>query len=167
MSAEAYIKLYQTMGINTTIFRLFNVYGPGQNLDNKIQGMASIYLSYMLEGTPIIVRGSKDRFRDFIYIDDVVDVWLKSFDNPVTYGKLYNLASGEKTRVEDLIVILKSSFGNNGYPVEYRNGTPGDQFGIAADISRIMKELKWRPKTNLHSGLNKMVDFEKKRLGIR
>ena len=84
ISAETYIKLYQTMNINTTIFRLFSVYGPGQNMANKAQGMASIFLSYMLEEAPIIVKGSKKRFRDFIYIDDVVNAWLKAINNPAS-----------------------------------------------------------------------------------
>ena len=167
ISAEAYIRLYQALGVNITIFRLFSVYGPGQNLDNKMQGMVSIYLSYFLEDKPVIVRGSSERFRDFIYIDDVVDVWLKSFENPVTYGKVYNIANGQKTKVKDLLDILKNLFGNKNYPVRYRNGTIGDQFGIVADIKRVTQDLGWRPRVKLQTGLKKMVEPEKKRLSCR
>lgn len=163
-SAEAYITLYQAMGIDTTIFRLFNVYGPGQNLDNKLQGMVSIYLSYILENVPITVRGSKDRFRDFVYIDDVVSAWMLSLENPVSFGKIYNVASGKKTMVEDLIKALKNSFGVPDYPVEYKDGTIGDQFGIIGDNSLISKELKWKVKTDLQTGLKNMIDFEKARV---
>lgn len=166
ISAEAYIKLYQTLGINTTVFRLFSVYGPGQNLDNKLQGMISIYLSYMLDTVPLPVKGSTERFRDFVYIDDVVDVWLESFDNPISYGKVYNVARGEKTKVEDLIEALKGCFGYHDYPIENEDGTPGDQFGVVADITKITQELKWKPKINLQTGLNRMVNFEKMRLKI-
>jgi UDP-glucose 4-epimerase len=164
ISAESHVKLYQTLGINTTIFRLFSVYGQGQNLANKMQGIVSIYLSYMFENTPIIVKGSKDRFRDFIYIDDVVEAWMISFDNPITYGKVYNVGSGKKTKVEDLLSILKNLFGNQDYPVEYRDGTPGDQFGVVADIKQITRDLKWSPKVDLQEGLKKMIDFEKGKL---
>lgn len=163
ISAEAYIKLYQTMGINTTILRLFSVYGPGQNLKNRMQGMLSIYLSYMLDKLPLIVKGSKERFRDFIYIDDVVEVWVKSLNNPVTYGKVYNVASGVKTKVADLIEFLKKSFGYQDYPIEYRDGTAGDQFGIVADITRITQELNWKPKISLQTGIAKTVDFERRK----
>ena len=166
ISAESYIKLYQSLGINTTIFRLFSVYGPGQNLNNKMQGMISIYLSFMLENSPIIVKGTKERFRDFVYIDDVVDAWMRAFHNPISYGKIYNAASGVKTKVEDLLEALKDSFGYQDYPVEYKDGTPGDQFGVVADISRITQELKWKPKFNLQTGLKKMVNFGKGRLKI-
>ena len=164
ISAEAYIKFYQTLGINTTILRLFSVYGPGQNLKNKMQGMVSIFLSYILEGMPVVVKGSKDRFRDFIYIDDVVDAWLKCFDKPGTYGKTYNLASGKKIKVEELLNALKRLSGNRNYPVEYKGSTPGDQFGIVADIKQIIQDLEWEPKFDLQTGLKKMVEFEKRRL---
>ncbi len=163
ISAEAYIKLYQTLGINTTIFRLFSVYGPGQNLNNKLQGMVSIFLSYMLEKASLIVKGSKERFRDFVYIDDVVDAWLIAFNNPITYGNIYNLASGKKTTVETLLETLKSSFGYVDYPIEFKEGTLGDQFGVLADTKRIMKELNWKPNVYLKKGIRKTVEFEKRR----
>lgn len=163
ISAEAYLKLYQGLGIDTTVFRLFSVYGPGQNLDNKSQGMASIYLSYLLKNTPIIVKGPKERFRDFVYIDDVVDAWMAALKDPVTHGKLYNLASGVKTTVKDLIKALCLSFGDENYPVEYKEGTPGDQFGIVGDNRRIFEEIKWRPKISLGAGLKMMVNYEKRK----
>lgn len=162
--AEVYIKFYKTFGIDTTIFRLFSVYGPGQNLENKMQGIVSIYLSYMLEQVPIGVKGPKERFRDLIFIDDVVDVWLMSLDDPVTYGKVYNVAGGKKTKVEDLIKALRTSFGYLDYPIEYLDPTPGDQFGMVGDITLIKQELNWKPRINLKTGLKKMIDFEKGRL---
>ena len=59
---------------------MFNVYGPGQDLTNMRQGMVSIFLSQALQSNAILVKGSLDRFRDFIYIDDVVDCWLKGIE---------------------------------------------------------------------------------------
>jgi len=164
-SAEAYIKLYHSLGLNTTIFRLFSVYGPGQNLSNKMQGMVSIYLSYLLENKPILVKGPLQRFRDLVFVDDVVDIWLASLDNPVTYGKVYNVASGKKTTVTRLLRLLKFYYGDPDHKVQLRKGTPGDQFGVVADISRISKDLKWSPQHSLRSGLKSMVDIEKRRMG--
>ncbi len=95
-SSEQYIRHFSKKGLNTTIFRMFSVYGPGQNMSNLKQGMASIFMAYLIKNEEIWVKGSKDRFRDFIYIDDVVDAWLSAMDQPVAYGKTYNLATGEK-----------------------------------------------------------------------
>jgi UDP-glucose 4-epimerase len=161
IAAEAYIKLYQGLCLDTTILRLFSVYGPGQNLENRMQGMVSIFLSYLLEGAPIIVKGSPQRFRDFIYIDDVTAAWLAAWDNPQSYGKTYNVASGKKTRVEDLILGLKQSMGQPQHPVEYREGTPGDQFGVVGDNALIARDLDWRPQIDLPAGLQRLAAFEK------
>ncbi len=166
VSAEAYIKFYQTLGINTTILRLFSVYGPGQNLSNRMQGMISIYLSYMLKNEPIVVKGTRERVRDFVYVDDVIEAWMEAFRNPVTYTKIYNVASGKETKVEDLLNTLLESFGNYDCPIIYEGSTPGDQFGVVADITRIKEDILWRPKVGLKEGLNKMIEFEKESIRI-
>lgn len=158
IAAEAYVRLYQTLGVDTTIFRMFSVYGPGQDLENRAQGILSIYLSYLMEGAPIVVKGSPDRFRDLVYIDDVVDAWATALDDPRSYGKTYNIATGKKTRVRDMIALLAAAFGHADYPVEYRSGTPGDQFGIIGDISLIRRELGWEPKIPLSEGLARMAN---------
>ena len=158
LACEDYIRFFFGQGLSTTVFRLPNVYGPGQNLQNKDQGMVSIYLSYIVEGQPILVKGSRDRFRDFIYIDDVVDGWMKGFASPDTIGKTYNLASGKKSTVNQVLEGLKRACGKPDYPVEFVTGTPGDQSGLVADISRIQKETGFNPKTGLQEGLKKMVE---------
>lgn len=160
LACEDYIRFFFGQGLSTTVFRLPNVYGPGQNLQNKDQGMVSIYLSYIIEGQPILVKGSRDRFRDFIYIDDVVDGWMKGFASPGTIGKTYNLASGKKSTVNQVLEGLKRACGKPNYPVEFATGTPGDQSGLVADISRIQKETGFNPKTGLQEGLKKMVETE-------
>lgn len=158
-AAESYINLYGRLGLDTTVFRLFSVYGPGQNLDNKMQGMLSIYLSYMLEGSPVIVKGSPERYRDFINVSDVVAAWLSSYENPVTYGKLYNLGTGVKTTVSELLNELKAAINAPGYPIEFAQNTAGDQFGTVADISLIKKDLNWRPAIDLNAGIVHMVSW--------
>lgn len=160
IAAEAYIKLYQTLGMDTTIFRLFSVYGPGQNMENKMQGMVSIYLSFLLEGQPIIVKGSRERFRDFVYVDDVVKAWMAAWDAPQSYGKVYNVASGQKTRVADLIETLKQALGCPDHPVDYQEGTPGDQFGIVGEYASIARDIHWQPRVQLSEGLKRLASFE-------
>ena len=125
--------------------------------------MVSIYLSYLIEEQPIIVKGSKDRFRDFIYIDDVVDGWMRAFELPDSIGETYNLASGSKSTVEQVLYELKDACGRPNYPVEFSSGTPGDQQGITFNISKIQKEIGFSPKIDLREGLKKMVEVEMKK----
>jgi UDP-glucose 4-epimerase len=160
LAAEHYVRIFSDR-LNTTSFRLFNVYGPGQNMDNLKQGMVSIYLAYLMRGEPIVVKGSKDRFRDLTYIDDIVDVWASSLTNEKTYGQIYNLATGKKTTVEELLIALKAAWNAPEYPVVFSDGTPGDQFGIYADISRLKNDLGWEPKTDLKDGVEQFVRWVK------
>ena len=161
IAVEGYLRLFQTLGIDTTILRLPNVYGPGQNLENRDQGMISIYLSYMLENKPIIVKGSPDRFRDFIHVDDVVEGFICALNNPVSYGRTYNLGSGEKTTVQEILDALVQAFGVEDYPIIFKDGTPGDQFGVVCDVSLAAGELGWRAVVGLAEGLAGVVAAER------
>ncbi len=161
LASEHYIRHFSSEGLATTIFRLFSVYGPGQNLANLKQGMVSIYLAYLQKGEPVRVKGSGDRFRDLIYIDDVVDAWMGALENPVTCGKVYNVGTGRSTTVFQLLDEEIRAFGYDPerYPVYYEGSTPYDQFGLCADISRISSETGWKPKVGLGEGLERMVTW--------
>ena len=79
LASENYMRIYSDMyGIKCTALRFFNVFGIGQNMDNLKQGMASIYLAMAIRNQHITIKGSKDRFRDFVYIDDIVNAVEKN-----------------------------------------------------------------------------------------
>lgn len=164
LSSEHYIQHFAREGLATTCFRMFSVYGPGQNMTNMKQGMVSIFLAYLLRGEEIWVKGSGERFRDFTYIDDVVNAWCSCLENQETYGKIYNLAMGEKTCVKDLVhkEIEIYGFDPGSYPVKFEGSTPADQFGLFADISFIKRDLDWKPEVTLEEGLKKMIAWVKK-----
>lgn len=160
LASEKYLSVFgSSYGLKTTAFRIFNTYGPGQNMANMKQGMASIYLSYILNRNRLQVKGSLERFRDFIYIDDVVDMWVGSIDDKRTFNKVLNQGTGTKTTVRELIDILLAETNKPDFPVEEIEGTPGDVFGSVADMSYVSRQLKWEPKTPLREGIKKMVGF--------
>ena len=114
---------------------MFNVYGPGQDLNDDKQGMVSIYLASLLKKNKIIVKGSLNRFRDLIYIDDVVDIWIEAITNHKFNNKIINLGTGKKTKIHEMLNILNSLHKNKGTKIKIKKGTPGDQHGIFADKS--------------------------------
>ena len=158
-AAETAVRFFDRGGLRTTVFRMFNVYGPGQNLANLRQGMVSIYLSYLLRGEPVLVKGPLDRYRDFVHVDDVADAWLSALADPHAEGRLYNLGTGRQTTVAQLLDALGIAFGHppGACPLLVGEGTPGDLHGNVADISRIRQELGWSPSVGLHAGINDMV----------
>ena len=160
LTSEHLLRLAGVDGLNVTSLRMFSVYGPGQDLGNVKQGMVSIFLSYMLRGVEVPVTGSLQRFRDFIYVEDVVDAWIKALNLPHTSQEVYNVGSGHGTTVQELlsslIRVLDLSI---DYPIRELEGNSSDQFGLYADISNANKDLGWQPKTNLDDGLKAMIDW--------
>lgn len=161
LASEAYVQIYSEMGLNTTSLRLFNVYGPGQNMENLRQGMVSIYMAYIRKNEPVIVKGSPDRYRDFVYIDDVVSVYMKCLENKKTFGRSYNVGSGIKTSVRELLEKELLVFGHDpsAYNIKYMGSTPGDTFGIVADIGAIRRDMDFEPSVALGEGLKRMYDW--------
>lgn len=162
-ASELYMSMYNSEGVFSTAYRLFNVYGPGQNMSNLRQGMVSIFLEQLHKNNYLLVKGCLERFRDFIYIDDVINCLVQTLDDPVTYGKSYNIGTGIKTTVRSLIEKMIEIYGTDGknIPIEIVHGTPGDQFGIFADITKINNETGWAPATSLNVGLAQMVSWIK------
>ena len=158
LASEHLLRLASLEGLSVTCFRMFSVYGPNQDLSNLRQGMASIFLAYILRNELIPVTGSLKRFRDFIYVDDVVNCWIKALEMPSTRKQVYNLGSGIATTVDELIKSLLIASGLPAdYPVKELPGNPSDQFGLYADIKNTVEDLNWSPQTKLIEGLEKMI----------
>ena len=86
--------------------RFYNVYGRGQNIGNIYQGMVSIYLAYLLKRTTVPVTGSLDRYRDFVHVDDVVDVLMRALTRLQPPFDVFNIGTGIKTTVRELLAKL-------------------------------------------------------------
>jgi len=158
LASEHYMRIYQQYGIKTTSLRLFNVYGPGQNLDNLRQGMISIFLAQMLQSKHIHVKGSPDRYRDFVYIDDVVEAFIRTLEYKKCWGKCINIATGVRTTVGEVIDMLVSNHDKN-ITVTYSGYTSGDIHGIYADTKLMQSALEMTNCLALDVGVKKMIDW--------
>jgi UDP-glucose 4-epimerase len=160
LASENYMRIYSSIyGIRCTALRFFNVYGIGQNMDNLKQGMASIYLALALKNRHITVKGSKSRFRDFVYIDDVVDSVIKSTNRKNgNQFEAYNVSNARKIHVYEIIDVIEKTL---PFKVthEYIEGTSGDQMGIYSDYSKIEKDLEWKGTIRFEEGMKKMIEW--------
>ncbi|TQR43183.1 hypothetical protein DMB95_01435 [Campylobacter sp. MIT 12-8780] len=159
LSGERYIEMFKQFGIEHTIFRLFNVYGPGQDMGNLRQGMASIFMAQSLLGDTIQVTGSFERYRDFVYIDDVVNALVIGMQEH-SNSQIYNVGSSEATSVKELIELIIALHKGKKFKILNIGGHEGDQFGSVADISKILT-LGWKPEVCLKDGLSKMFEYAK------
>ena len=139
----------------TTIFRVFNTYGPGENLDYMKKGMVSIYSSFVRLNKPIIVKGSLKRVRDITYIDDCVEILFKTLVNKrLKKNEIINLSSGNSITVEKLIKkILKVN--NKNLKIIKQKSTPGDSFRFHTSNKKIKKLFRNFKFTSLEVGLKK------------
>jgi UDP-glucose 4-epimerase len=158
LASEQYLRIYSQFGIDTTSLRLFNVYGPGQNMRNLKQGIVSIFLEQALTGKYIHVKGSPDRYRDLVYIDDIVNSFILTGNSSAKGYACYNVCTEIKTTIKELIDCICSELPYK-VKVEYKGNTPGDQFGIYGDAQLIRSALNWQGKIGLKAGLTRMVQW--------
>lgn len=148
LASEGYLRVYKNQ-LPFVALRMFNVYGPGQDMSNLRQGMVSIFLAQALASGRIEVKGNINRFRDIIYIDDIVEAWFRSSTYSSALNKILNLGTGIKTTVGELLEKIRFCVPDSEYFVQ--GSTPGDQTGIYADNGLLKKTL----------GLDHFVEIDK------
>ena len=160
LASEHYMSIYQSFGIDTTSLRLFNVYGPGQNLNNLRQGMVSIYLAQIFKSGFVEMKGSTDRYRDFIYIEDVVRSFLNCLVYEDSKNEIINIANGIKTNVGEL-VDLCFQLCEKEPDLRISGSTSGDLHGIFADTNKMKEILEISDTIPLETGLKSMIKWMK------
>jgi UDP-glucose 4-epimerase len=142
-----------------TALRMFNVYGERQSLTNPYQGVLAIFVGNVLRGEPITIHSDGSQTRDFVFVDDVVDAWLRVLDEPATYDAAYNVGSGRETSIAELAELVLRACGQDPAGWEVRRGPEqrGDQRRSAAAVSAVSAATGWQPRTSLAEGLARTV----------
>ena len=107
----------------------------------------------------VTVKGSKNRFRDLCYIDDVVNVTIQSIDDCRFDNEIFNVGTGKKTTVQDIISNIKKNL-SISKKVKYIENTLGDQHGIYANVKKIKNLYKFK-FIDFDQGLKKMIEWAK------
>ena len=160
-AAERYVHVAGNrpdLGLAVTSLRMFNVYGPRQSITNPYQGVLAIFIGNVLRGEPITIHGDGLQTRDFVYIDDAVDAWMRVIDLPESYGRALNVGSGEETSVTELSDAVLGAFGEtrSTWEVRVEPRQLGDQRRAAAETGAIGR-LGWSCRSSLAEGLARTV----------
>lgn len=152
--SEEVCKFYaDEYGVKVTIFRPFNVYGPGQSSRFLIPSI----LGQAASGIRIRVGDLRPR-RDYIFVEDLVDAVIKAIRSASAYN-VFNLGTGTSYSVSELIALVQDVMGTS-LPVESAGDQrQGEILDTVADISKAMTVLGWAPKHSLYSGLKKTAQF--------
>ena len=156
LASEGYLRVYKSQ-LPFVAMRMFNVYGPGQDMSNLRQGMVSIFLAQALSNGRIEVKGSTNRFRDIIYIDDVVEAWWRATSYPSALNQVLNVGTGRKTTVGELLAKICANVPGAAFFVQ--GSTPGDQTGIFADVRHLKEILDLDQFKKLDDGLPIFVSW--------
>ena len=159
LNFENYLNYFSSKRISKsklTILRPGNIYGPWQNPDGEA-GVISIFAKKMLNNEDVSIFGSGDEYRDYVYVDDVIDFIFKTLNLNVV--GTYNLASGISTKTIEIFENISDILGYNNDPMFY-DKREGDIFGIELDNSKSMS-IGWSANTNLNSGLLNTINFLK------
>lgn len=141
-------------GIEATSLRLFNVYGPRSRTNGAYGAVFGVFLAQKLAGKPFTVVGDGKQTRDFTFVTDVVDAFVRAaavLENGGKSGRIYNVGSGAMQSINRLVELL-------GGTVEYIPKRPGEPDCTFADVSAIARDLGWSAKVGFESGVQRMLD---------
>ena len=147
-------QILKTTKIQTLIFRVFNTYGPGEDLNFLKKGMVSIYSSYLWRNKPILVKGSLSRFRNYQYIDDIINILVLSLKNKsLKKNEIINLSTAKAVTVKNLLKIILKLNNKKNHKIKETTGTPGDSFGYDASNKYLKSKFKNYKFISLEKGL--------------
>jgi len=157
ITGEQYLYCWSRLyGVETVSLRYFNVFGPRQDPSSPYSGVISIFVERMLRGAPITIFGDGEQYRDFVYVDNVVDANIAAATRPGISGRAYNVACGKKTSLNELAAMLARIIGRDVAPT-HAPARAGDIRESLADISRARTELGYEPKVGVEEGLTRLV----------
>jgi UDP-glucose 4-epimerase len=156
---EHYLYLWRLLhGLDYTVLRYPNVYGPRQNPHGEA-GVNAIFILLMLQGKRPRIFGTGEQVRDYLYVMDVVEANERAL--AAGSGETVNLGTGIGTSVNEIFRELKAIVGFSGEPV-YEPARPGEVQRIYLDATRAKRVLGWTPAVGFRDGLVKTVEWSRR-----
>ncbi len=148
-----------TYDLSVTTLRPFNAYGIGQGGNFLIPAIISQVLN---QGNSIVVKDLMPK-RDYVYLDDLLEVLTFTLNKPIGYN-VYNIGSGYSLSVQEVIDIIQEIAGTQKKIVCDGDVRPSELMNVVADISKAHKELRWIPGHSFRDGIEKIIQSEREKL---
>jgi UDP-glucose 4-epimerase len=161
-AGEYYHLLYNNVfGVRACSLRLTNVYGPRQLIKHNRQGFIGWFIRLAIEGREIPVFGDGSQLRDFVYVDDAADAFLRAGASAACDGDVFNVGGNEPTSHADLVEMLVSIAGSGTlryveWPAEKKRIDIGSFY---SDSTKFRTTVGWQPRIGLREGLARTVAF--------
>lgn len=157
LSAEHYVStIGKLWGVETICLRVFNAYGPGQQLPVTHPPVVPQFIHQTLAGGSVVVHGSGTQTRDFVYIDDVIDALVAAGTVPVPESPIINVGSGIATSINALVRQIEVVTGVEAHLLHVGEQSAGVQ-QLCADLTLARDVLDYTPQVFLEDGLRRTV----------
>jgi dTDP-L-rhamnose 4-epimerase len=154
---EMFLAVGAAYDIPVVALRYFNVYGPRQALSNPYTGVVAIFSSRLLNRRPPVLYEDGRQTRDFVHVSDIVQANLLALDSESAGGRIYNVGTGRATSVLQVAEMLSELLDFGEKPEVLGQYRAGDIRHCVADISRIERELGYRPQVAFADGLRELL----------
>ena len=159
---EQYLGTFKrTFGLEFTVLRYANIYGPRQDFYAEEGRVVAIFASRMLAGKPAIIDGDGEQSRDMLHVGDAATANLAALERGD--GEIFHISTGVPVSINDLFrklaVLTDYKLAPNFGPRR-----KGDVFRIALDNTRARRDLDWEPRVSLEEGLSLTVDYFRERV---
>jgi UDP-glucose 4-epimerase len=167
VAGEYYHLVYNhVFGVRTCSLRLTNVYGPRQLVKHNRQGFLAWFIRLAIEGAEIQVFGDGSQVRDFVYVDDAADAFLRAGATDACDGEVFNVGGLEPISHRDLVGLLLEIAGTGrvryvDWPPEKRRIDIGSFY---ADWHKLHETVGWQPSIGLREGLTRTIAYYREHL---
>lgn len=158
LAIENYIQMYShEKGLQYTILRIANPYGPGQRPDAS-QGAVAVFTGKILRNENIDLWGDGSAVRDFIYIDDLVRAVLSVVNVKDSMNQIINIGGGEGFSIRQVISIIERKTGK-GALINYHHARNFDVPANVLSIAKAKSKLAWTPNISFESGIGSTISW--------
>ena len=156
LAGEMYLRAYAEMyGLAPICLALANVYGPRQN-PHGAAGVIAVLGSAMITGRPFAVYRDGAAAHDYVYVDDVVDAFVRAGCAPIETTGTYNVGTGQHTTVTEVHGLMSAALDGSSPPSVAEE--LGDELhAIALNATKAEKELEWKPTVDLAEGIRRTM----------
>lgn len=160
LASEYYFDFYRRQhALEPVVFRFFNIFGPRQDPSSPYSGVISIFSERVKNALPITVFGDGEQTRDFVYVEDLVDILVQAIEAPQVEEGAINVGMSQATTLNKILDILSEIVGQLP-PVSYDPARSGDIRHSMANNQRLLERFRLPVQTPMHVGLMRLLDFK-------
>lgn len=159
MQEDLVLSFGRTYGVPTTVFRLFNVFGPRQSLSNPYTGVTAIFLSRLKNNEAPVIYEDGLQTRDFISVHDVVRAFQLGLSSTAANDEVFNIGSGKPTTILGIAKTLSELTGIHIEPQVTGQFRKNDIRHCFADNVKAKKLLGWEPTISFEQGMKELVEW--------